>query len=87
METDYTSRWWTYAYDVFTLWRKEDFNSSLEIATKGMQNDRFLFIEGEYSNSLKQKLLKYGVFSDIRETSFKTCFWNLIKTVAMRKRQ
>ena len=47
METDYTSRWWTYAYDVFTLWRKEDFNSSLEIATKGMQNDRFLFIEGE----------------------------------------
>ncbi|MDD7520551.1 MAG: hypothetical protein PUK26_00470 [Lachnoclostridium sp.] len=79
METDYTNRWWTYAYDVFTLWRKEDFNSSLEMATEGMQNDRFLFIEGEYSDSLKQRLLKYGVFSDIRETSFKTCFWNLIK--------
>ena len=79
MESDYTSRWWTYAYDVFTLWRKEEFNSSLEMATKGMQNDRFLFIEGEYSDSLKKRLLKYGVFSDIRETSFKTCFWNLIK--------
>lgn len=80
MESDYTSRWWTYAYDVFTLWRKEEFNSSLEMATKGMQNDRFLFIEDEYSNSLKQRLLKYNIFSDIRETSFKTCFWNLIKS-------
>ena len=52
-ETDYTDQWWTYAYDVFTLWRKEDFNSSLEKATEGMQNDRFLFVEDEYSDSLQ----------------------------------
>ena len=85
-EIDYTSRWCTYAYDVFTLWHKEDFNSSLEKATEGMQNNRFLFIEGEYSDSLKQRLLKYGVFSDIRETSFETCFWNLIKNSGDEKK-
>lgn len=86
METDYTDQWWTYAYDVFTLWRKEDFNSSLEKATEGMQNDRFLFEENEYSDSLKQRLLEYGVFSDIRETSFKTRFWNLIKNRSDQKK-
>lgn len=85
-EIDYTSRWCTYAYDVFMLWHKEDFNSSLEKATEGMQNNRFLFIEGEYSDSLKQRLLKYGVFSDIRETSFETCFWNLIKNSGDEKK-
>ena len=79
METDYTGQWWTYAYDVFMLWRKEDFNSSLEMATRGMQNDRFLFVDDEYPDSLEQRLLQYGVFSDIRKTSFKTHFWNLIK--------
>lgn len=86
METDYTGQWWTYAYDIFTLWRKKDFNSSLEKATEGMQNDRFLFVEDEYSDSLKQRLLEYGVFSDIRETSFKTRFWNLIKTRSDQKK-
>lgn len=86
METDYTGQWWTYAYDVFTLWRKEDFNSSLEKATEGMQNDRFLFVEDEYSDSLKQRLLEYGVFSDIRETSFKSHFWNLIKNRSDQKK-
>ena len=85
-EVDYTDQWWTYAYDVFTLWRKEDFNSSLEKATEGMQNDRFLFIEDKYSDSLKQRLLKYGVFSDIRETGFKTRFWNLIKNHSDQKK-
>lgn len=86
METDYTGQWWTYAYDVFTLWHKEDFNSSLEKATEGMQNDRFLFTEDAYSDSLKQRLLEYGVFSDIRETSFKTRFWNLIKNRSDQKK-
>lgn len=80
METDYTSQWWTYAYDVFALWRKEDFNSSLKKATESMLNDRFLFLEDKYSDSLKQRLLKNDVFSDIKETSFKTCFWNLMKS-------
>jgi len=29
-EIDYTSQWCTYAYDVFTLWHKEDFKRSSE---------------------------------------------------------
>ena len=80
METDYTSRWWTYAYDVFKLWRKEDFNSSLKKATEGMDNNKFLFLTDVYPENLKQRLLENDVFSDIKETSFKTCFWNLMKS-------
>ncbi len=86
METDYTSRWWTYAYDVFKLWRKEDFNSSLEKATEGMDNNKFLFLTDVYPENLKQRLLENDVFSDIKETSFKTCFWNLMKSHSDEKK-
>ncbi len=86
METDYTSRWWTYAYDVFKLWRKEDFNSSLEKATEGMDNNKFLFLTDVYPENLKQRLLENDVFSDIKETSFKTCFWNLMKSRSDEKK-
>lgn len=85
-ESDYTSRWWTYAYDVFKLWRQEDFNSSLKKATEGMNNNKFLFLPDAYSDELKQRLLENGIFADIRLTSFKTCFWNLIKSHSDEKK-
>lgn len=86
LETDYTSQWWTYAYDIFKLWRQEDFNSSLEKATEGMDNNKFLFLTDVYSEDFKQKLLENDIFMDIKETSFRTCFWNLMKSNSDEKK-
>ena len=77
-ESEYTKEWWTYAYDVFTLWNVQDFNSSLSKATENMANNSFLFLENTYTRALKDRLIQFNVFEDIKNETSNSEFWNKI---------
>ena len=77
-EEDYTELWWTYAYDVLKLWNHEKFSVSLSVATKNIDNNGFLFVEGYCDEHIKSKLIEFGVFKDVVDIASKSLFWDKI---------
>lgn len=84
-EKDYTSKWWKYAYDLLKIWNPEKFNDSLSEATSGIDNNSFLFCDDYCDTELKKKLIKNGVFQDIRSSVSDSVFWDKIQNSEMKK--
>ena len=78
-ETEYSSQWWLWAYDLFKLWKENDY-SSLKKATINMKNKSFLFLKKSYSWHLRDKMLEYNVVEDIFDNTANSNFWNKLKT-------
>lgn len=84
-ETDYTVRWWSYAYDLLKLWNPEKFNESLSLATNSIDNNFFFFVDGYCDSNLKKELIKHNVFRDIVTPISEQHFWNKLQVSEKKK--
>ena len=78
-ETEYSSQWWMWAYDVFKLWKENNYTLS-EKASINKGNKSFLFLKDTYFWKFREKLLEYNVFEDILDNTARSNFWDKLKT-------
>ena len=78
-ETDYSSRWWSLAYDVLKLWDPQKIQGSLSDATSKIDNNYFLFLDEYCDSDLRERLIKYGVFRDVLTLDARELFWNRLQ--------
>lgn len=74
-EKDYTFLWWNCAYSVLKLWNEGDLLHDFCQATRNIQNNKFLFLQNQFDQKLKDELIQLGIFSDIKDPVSMKLFW------------